>query len=188
MPASLSTSVVSLPVRPIFPVLLPLLTSSFLTLRRLQLQRSRRRFSRPSHPGQCQLRRVPLHQRKPPSPLPPPYPPVLTLPLLPTQAIAPMLRSAGFPAFFIVDQGRSGVQNIRPEWGHWCNVKGAGFGQRPTGNTGNQYIDQIVWIKPGGECDGTSNTQAVRYDSMCGVSSAREYSFPSLFVRWWTVS
>ncbi|TFK99557.1 cellobiohydrolase II-I [Pterulicium gracile] len=89
-------------------------------------------------------------------------------------AIAPMLRSAGFPAFFIVDQGRSGVQNIRPEWGHWCNVKGAGFGQRPTGNTGNQYIDQIVWIKPGGECDGTSNTQAVRYDSMCGVSSAHQ--------------
>jgi len=83
------------------------------------------------------------------------------------------LTSKGFPAHFIVDQGRSGVQNIRAEWGNWCNIKGAGFGIRPTTNTGSTLIDAIVWIKPGGECDGTSNTSATRYDSMCGGVNAK---------------
>ncbi|KAF7295524.1 Glucanase [Mycena indigotica] len=87
-------------------------------------------------------------------------------------ALAPLLSSAGFPAHFIVDQGRSGQQNLRQQWGDWCNVKGAGFGTRPTLNTGSSLIDAIVWVKPGGECDGTSNTSAARYDSHCGLSDA----------------
>ena len=56
-----------------------------------------------------------------------------------------MLESSGFPAHFIVDQSRSGVQNIRQQWGDWCNIKGAGFGTRPTTNTGSSLIDSIVW-------------------------------------------
>ncbi|KAJ7085679.1 cellobiohydrolase II [Mycena belliarum] len=87
-------------------------------------------------------------------------------------ALAPVLSSSGFPAHFIVDQGRSGVQNIRQQWGDWCNVKGAGFGTRPTSNTGYSTVDAIVWAKPGGECDGTSNTSAARYDYHCGLSDA----------------
>jgi cellulose 1,4-beta-cellobiosidase len=87
-------------------------------------------------------------------------------------ALGPMLSSSGFPAHFIVDQGRSGVQNIRAQWGDWCNIKGAGFGTRPTTSTGNSYIDAIVWIKPGGECDGTSDTSSSRYDSTCTLSDA----------------
>lgn len=86
------------------------------------------------------------------------------------EALAPLLTS--YPAHFIVDQGRAGVQNIRDQWGDWCNVKGAGFGTRPTTSTGSSLIDSIVWVKPGGECDGTSNTSAVRYDSHCGLSDA----------------
>lgn len=87
------------------------------------------------------------------------------------QALAPALVSAGFPAHFIVDQGRSGVQNIRNQWGDWCNVKGAGFGTRPTLSTPNTtLIDSIVWVKPGGESDGTSNTSSPRYDSHCSAS------------------
>jgi cellulose 1,4-beta-cellobiosidase len=89
-------------------------------------------------------------------------------------ALAPLLTQNGFPAHFIVDQGRSGVQNIRQQWGDWCNVKGAGFGTRPTTSTGNSLIDSIVWVKPGGECDGTSNTSAVRYDAHCGLSDAAQ--------------
>ncbi|PPQ98813.1 hypothetical protein CVT24_003367 [Panaeolus cyanescens] len=89
-------------------------------------------------------------------------------------SLGPKLSSQGFPAKFIVDQGRSGVQNIRNEWGDWCNVNGAGFGLRPTLNTGNSAIDAIVWIKPGGECDGTSDTSAVRYDAHCGAASAKK--------------
>ncbi|KAG6907255.1 Beta-glucosidase cel3A [Tephrocybe rancida] len=87
-------------------------------------------------------------------------------------ALAPLLTSGGFPAHFIVDQGRSGVQNIRSQWGDWCNVLGAGFGTHPTLSTGSSLIDAIVWVKPGGECDGTSNTSAARYDAHCGLSDA----------------
>jgi cellulose 1,4-beta-cellobiosidase len=82
------------------------------------------------------------------------------------------LVSAGMPGKFIVDTSRSGVQGLRLEWGHWCNVKGAGFGPRPTGSTGDSNVDGFVWVKPGGESDGTSDTSAVRYDSFCGNSDA----------------
>ncbi|KAG6872593.1 Beta-glucosidase cel3A [Termitomyces sp. T32_za158] len=84
------------------------------------------------------------------------------------EAFAPTL--TGFPAHFIVDQGRSGVQDIRDQWGDWCNVVGAGFGTRPTVNTGSSLIDSIVWIKPGGESDGTSDTSSPRYDAHCGLA------------------
>jgi len=90
------------------------------------------------------------------------------------QALTPLL--TGFPPHFIVDQGRSGVQNIRQQWGDWCNVKGAGFGMRPTTSTGFSAIDAIVWVKPGGECDGTSNSSAARFDFHCALSDADQPS------------
>ncbi|TFK30060.1 exocellobiohydrolase [Coprinopsis marcescibilis] len=89
-------------------------------------------------------------------------------------ALSPLLRQNGWNAQFIVDQGRSGVQNIRQEWGNWCNVRGAGFGMRPTLSTPLSAIDAIVWVKPGGEADGTSDTSAVRYDTHCGKSDAHK--------------
>ncbi|KAG8853754.1 hypothetical protein FRB96_008009 [Tulasnella sp. 330] len=97
--------------------------------------------------------------------------------LLYINALAPTLASNGFPAQFITDMGRSGVQNIRVAWGDWCNIKGAGFGLRPT-STGlpTSYLDAIVWVKPGGECDGTSNSSAPRYDSTCSLSDALQPS------------
>lgn len=88
-------------------------------------------------------------------------------------AIAPLLQQNGFPARFIVDQGRSGVQpTAQQAWGDWCNVKGTGFGIRPTTNTGDALVDAIVWVKPGGESDGTSNSAAARYDAHCGYADA----------------
>lgn len=84
-------------------------------------------------------------------------------------ALAPQLQSQGFPATFVVDQGRAGQQNLRQQWGDWCNIKGAGFGTRPTTNTGSQFIDSIVWVKPGGESDGTSNSSSPRFDSTCSL-------------------
>ncbi|KAG8918875.1 Beta-glucosidase cel3A, partial [Tulasnella sp. 417] len=80
----------------------------------------------------------------------------------------------GFPAHFIVDQGRSGQQNLRVAWGDWCNIKGAGFGMHPTTSTPDAIIDAIVWVKPGGECDGTSNSSSARYDSTCSLSDAKQ--------------
>lgn len=89
------------------------------------------------------------------------------------QAIAPLLSAAGWDAHFITDQGRSGKQPTgQKEWGDWCNAIGTGFGLRPTANTGLELEDAFVWVKPGGECDGTSDTSAARYDFHCGLSDA----------------
>jgi cellulose 1,4-beta-cellobiosidase len=82
------------------------------------------------------------------------------------------LKSAGMPNHAIVDTSRNGVQGLRDEWGDWCNVDGAGFGPRPTSNTGQELTDAFVWVKPGGESDGTSDTSANRYDSFCGKPDA----------------
>ena len=43
---------------------------------------------------------------------------------------------------------------------------------RPTTNTGDALEDAFVWVKPGGEADGTSNSTAPRYDYHCGYSDA----------------
>ncbi|KAH6846947.1 1, 4-beta cellobiohydrolase [Chaetomium sp. MPI-CAGE-AT-0009] len=89
------------------------------------------------------------------------------------EAFSPLLNAAGFPAHFITDTGRSGKQPTgQEEWGHWCNAIGTGFGQRPSANTGHELLDAFVWIKPGGECDGTSDRTAARYDHNCGRSDA----------------
>ncbi|KAK6496014.1 hypothetical protein TWF481_002042 [Arthrobotrys musiformis] len=88
-------------------------------------------------------------------------------------AFYPLLQSNGWDARFIVDQGRSGKQPTgQQQWGDWCNAIGTGFGLRPSSNTGDSLVDAFVWIKPGGECDGTSDTSAVRYDSHCGSASS----------------
>ncbi|KAL0930223.1 exoglucanase 3 precursor [Colletotrichum truncatum] len=82
------------------------------------------------------------------------------------------LQTAGMPNHAIVDTGRNGVQGLRQEWGNWCNVNGAGFGLRPSTSTGLELADAFVWVKPGGESDGTSDSSATRYDSFCGKSDA----------------
>ncbi|EGX48837.1 hypothetical protein AOL_s00079g476 [Orbilia oligospora ATCC 24927] len=88
-------------------------------------------------------------------------------------AFGPLLRQNGWDAHFIVDQGRSGKQPTgQGQWGDWCNAIGTGFGIRPDTATNDALLDAFVWIKPGGECDGTSDTSAVRYDSHCGSSSS----------------
>lgn len=86
---------------------------------------------------------------------------------------APLLLQNGMPNHAIVDTGRNGVTGLRLEWGDWCNVKGAGFGVRPTASTGDSLADAFVWGKPGGESDGTSDTSATRYDSFCGKADGK---------------
>lgn len=69
--------------------------------------------------------------------------------------LAPHLEEAGLPSNFIIDQGRVALPGAREEWGEWCNVAPAGYGQIPGPPTPeNPYVDSIVWIKPGGESDG----------------------------------
>jgi hypothetical protein len=38
--------------------------------------------------------------------------------------------------------------------------------------SGSSLVDAFVWVKPGGESDGTSDTSATRYDSFCGLEDA----------------
>lgn len=92
-------------------------------------------------------------------------------------AMGPLLAQNGWPgAHFITDQGRSGKQPTgQIQWGDWCNSKGTGFGLRPSANTGDSLLDAFVWVKPGGESDGTSDTSAARYDFHCGASAALQY-------------
>ena len=40
--------------------------------------------------------------------------------------LAPLLAARGWDAHFIVDQGRSGNQNVTRSGGDWCNNKNAG--------------------------------------------------------------
>ncbi|KAF2231975.1 glycoside hydrolase family 6 protein [Viridothelium virens] len=92
-------------------------------------------------------------------------------------ALAPLLTQQGFPAHFITDTSRNGVQPTKQQaWGDWCNVVGTGFGVRPTTNTGDALADAFVWVKPGGECDGTSDSSAPRYDYHCSLSDALQPS------------
>ncbi|TFK64764.1 cellobiohydrolase [Pluteus cervinus] len=88
------------------------------------------------------------------------------------QVLAPHLTAAGYPAHFIIDQGRSGQAGLRSEWGAWCNLKGAGYGIRPTTETNEPVVDAIVWVKPGGESDGTSDPTAARFDEVCAGPAA----------------
>ncbi|KDR68794.1 hypothetical protein GALMADRAFT_104642 [Galerina marginata CBS 339.88] len=85
-------------------------------------------------------------------------------------SLTPFLLSAGYPAHFIIDQGRAGQAGVRTDWGQWCNVKNAGFGTRPTTSQAvlnNTFVDAIVWVKPGGESDGTSDSTSPRFDTTC---------------------
>jgi cellulose 1,4-beta-cellobiosidase len=71
-----------------------------------------------------------------------------------TRALAPYLEEAGLPARFIIDQARVHLPGAREEWGEWCNVSPAGLGSPENTDTGNPYVDALVYIKPPGESDG----------------------------------
>ena len=50
--------------------------------------------------------------------------------------------------------------------GNWCNVKGAGLGERPRVAPAPN-IDAYLWIKTPGESDGTADPKAARFDENC---------------------
>lgn len=69
---------------------------------------------------------------------------------------------------FLIDTSRNG----RGQQGSWCNARNAGIGQPPTTKTGFADADALLWVKPPGESDGTSDPRAKRYDPECGKSAA----------------
>jgi cellulose 1,4-beta-cellobiosidase len=72
---------------------------------------------------------------------------------------------------FIVDTSRNGKGGIRDKWGDWCNIKGAGLGERPRADPAPD-IDAYWWVKPPGESDGSSDPQGPRFDPMCAGKNA----------------
>jgi cellulose 1,4-beta-cellobiosidase len=67
---------------------------------------------------------------------------------------------------YIIDTSRNGKSEIRSTPGNWCNVKGAGLGERPAVAPGPN-IDAYFWVKTPGESDGTSDRKAARFDENC---------------------
>ncbi|MGW5178039.1 glycoside hydrolase family 6 protein [Streptomyces sp. NPDC004082] len=62
----------------------------------------------------------------------------------------------------------------RTHRGLWCNVAGAGIGQRPQASPAgypDSHLDAFLWVKPPGESDGAStdipNDEGKRLDPMC---------------------
>jgi cellulose 1,4-beta-cellobiosidase len=73
----------------------------------------------------------------------------------------------------VIDTSRNGKSALRKEPGSWCNVRGAGLGERPRAAP-RPGIDAYFWVKPPGESDGTSDPGAPRYDKSCsGPDSAQ---------------
>jgi cellulose 1,4-beta-cellobiosidase len=67
---------------------------------------------------------------------------------------------------FIIDTSRNGKGQVRKVWGSWCNVKGAGLGERPRAEP-EPFVDAYFWVKPPGESDGTSDPTQPRFDESC---------------------
>src|SRR5450631_3117811 len=81
--------------------------------------------------------------------------------------LAETLSMYGMPGKgFVIDTSRNGKGGIRRSWGSWCNVKGAGLGERPRAEP-IRGVDAYFWIKPPGESDGVSDPTQPRFDEMC---------------------
>lgn len=72
---------------------------------------------------------------------------------------------------FLVDTSRNGQADVRTRWGNWCNIKGAGLGERPA-IAPSAGVDAYFWVKPPGDSDGTADRAAVRFDENCASSDA----------------
>ncbi len=71
---------------------------------------------------------------------------------------------------FLVDTSRNGRAGIKSKSASWCNVAGAGLGERPQSSP-VPGVDAYWWIKPPGDSDGGSDPSAPGYDPNCGADS-----------------
>jgi cellulose 1,4-beta-cellobiosidase len=72
---------------------------------------------------------------------------------------------------FIIDTARNGRGGIRTRWGNWCNIKGAGLGERPKVAPA-PLVHAYYWVKPPGDSDGVADPAAERYDANCSSPDA----------------
>ncbi|KAJ1454469.1 1, 4-beta cellobiohydrolase [Pelagophyceae sp. CCMP2097] len=72
----------------------------------------------------------------------------------------------------IIDTGRNGNPEDRPDCATWCNPRDMGVGRVPTSETASGIVDAIYWLKTPGESDGCtqelpSGDACPRFDSNC---------------------
>jgi cellulose 1,4-beta-cellobiosidase len=72
---------------------------------------------------------------------------------------------------FVIDTSRDGKSHIRTSPGNWCNIKGAGLGERPQPSPA-PMVDAYLYIKVPGESDGTADAKAPRFDQNCASDDA----------------
>ena len=72
---------------------------------------------------------------------------------------------------YIIDTSRNGRGGVRAKWGFWCNVKGAGLGERPRASPA-PGVDAYFWVKPAGESDGASDPATPGYDAACAAEGS----------------
>ncbi|KAF8752867.1 Glycosyl hydrolases family 6 [Rhizoctonia solani] len=88
--------------------------------------------------------------------------------------LAPLLTAAGYPAHFLVVRPRSiWKPGGGPRRWRLVQLQVRWFRTSPSATTPSSLIDAIVWVKPGGESDGTSDPASPRYDTTC--TSATSY-------------
>lgn len=88
------------------------------------------------------------------------------------QKLAASLAGAGIEGKgFVIDTGRNGRGGLRTAWGNWCNIKGAGLGERPRASPA-PLVDAYFWVKIPGASDGTSDPKAARFDANCASADA----------------
>jgi cellulose 1,4-beta-cellobiosidase len=86
-----------------------------------------------------------------------------------TQKLSDSLAKVGVTGkTFLIDTSRDGVALSTD---NWCNIKGAGIGERPKASPA-PGIDAYYWIKPPGDSDGTSDPAAPRFDKACALPSS----------------
>ncbi|MDP9037584.1 MAG: glycoside hydrolase family 6 protein, partial [Myxococcota bacterium] len=89
-----------------------------------------------------------------------------------TERLAASLAEAGINGKgFVIDTSRNGRSGIKSKSGSWCNVKGAGLGERPQASPG-RLIDAYWWIKPPGDSDGASDPSMPGFDENCSAKAA----------------
>jgi cellulose 1,4-beta-cellobiosidase len=72
---------------------------------------------------------------------------------------------------FVVDTSRDGKAYVRTSPGNWCNIKGAGLGERPQAAPA-PLVDAYLYVKVPGESDGIADPKAPRFDQNCASDDA----------------
>jgi cellulose 1,4-beta-cellobiosidase len=72
---------------------------------------------------------------------------------------------------FVIDTGRDGKAYIRTSTANWCNIKGAGLGERPRAAPA-PMVDAYLYVKVPGESDGVADPKAPRFDPNCASDDA----------------